>query len=291
MALLIKCVYYTLYYYRSGSSLAGSYFPILLKTLCRDKCLFLLFSGDSVSHYETIKMVDNFFSAYLSSLVWLSSHATLQSPLRLLGAVTDGERLRRYYTTPVSFRELKWVELGVDTHSDSSTATKVLEELFQLMKGVVLLPLPDTTKDSLCQYILSTHNLVEREEESLKYSKSLLLNLIYHQQQQLTILLKETCCQKGVDSNDTYRQLVSTMNFLLTSCTDITCWTCPLINTLLSSSTGVTCFGFLFNLLNRFCQGGDVKNRGEKGSREEIEYKRLVEFITEGELKITISYY
>ncbi len=214
--------------------------------------------------------------------MWSSSHATLQSPLRLLGAVTDGERLRRYYTTPVSFRELKWVELGVDTHSDSSTATKVLEELFQLMKGVVLLPLPDTTKDSLCQYILSIHKLVEGEKESLKYSKNLLLNLIYHQQQQLTVLLKETCCQKGVDSNDTYKQLVSTMNFLLSNCTDITCWTHPLINTLLSSSTGMACSEFLFNLLNRFCQGGDVKHQGEKGSREEVEYKRLLEFITEG---------
>ena len=272
---------------------------MLIKTLCKEKILALLFPKDSEDHSKTIKVIANFISAYLAGIIQTSNCAVVDSPIILHGAVADGERTRRYYYTSSSSssQELKWVELDAKTQSSGVLAGKVFDELFHLLKSIVSQPFPDAANTFLTHYILSHLKLQNCEEKDcLKYAnpKKPLLNLIYCNQNQLTLLLREMSQKLRKMRSNLSKQFSDIMNLLKENCEDYGCWKCPLIDILSGGlhNRGVVYSHILLDLMNRFDSRKPVSLEAEGTETEEVEEKsstEMFEFVSEGESLLKIK--
>ena len=284
--------------YRSDSFVTGHYCSSLLKTLYSEKCLSQLFADNNTTadSSKVIKTISDFISAYIARLIWAINHAVLNSPIKLLGAVSDGERTRRYYTsctTPSSStQEMKWVEINNESNSNNTTLDdRMLDELLHLLKSLVSLPLSSTAKTCLSQNIMSSCKEREVNDDCLQYAKDkmLLLNLIYYNQHQLSALLQAACCHDSTNNYTLSRQFANVMNLLRTNCVDFVCWKQPLIDLLKNSSSSQCQFVYsdiLFDLMNRFCLKNDKVDGAleeEKSVNEEDkDYEQLMDFVTQG---------
>ena len=252
-----------------------------MKTVYSDKCLTLLFSDDLVSdNTKVIKTISNYITEYITRLVWTVNRTILDSPIRLLGSVTDSDRAKRYYPSTIS-QEMKWVVINNETTSNNASLDNpVFDQLFQLLKNLISHPLSLTVLLALNQYILSCYG----SGVQYAYDDMSLLNLIYCNQQQLSTLLQATCFYSN--SNLT-KQFVNIMNLLQTNCNDFICWKQPLIDILNNSSQSNLIYcDILFDLMNRFCQK-DVKVGGalEEGkgiNKNNEDYEQLIDFVTQG---------
>lgn len=217
-----------------------------------------------------------------------------QSPLKLMGAVTDGERTRRYYaTSSSSSHELKWVELATETKCDNSSANhKVFEQLFQLLKNISELMLSESVQTELVQHLVRTCTLEEDTKDSiLKYSKDgyLLLNLIYCNQELVKLLLQEVCHSGSMSStNKGSKQLMEVMKYLKFHCSDFSCWKRPLIDVLSTTENDhpmmfadIVYSEFLYELLNIICTNEMNTINGKTSPLKDN--KNLKEFVSEGQ--------
>ena len=160
---------------------------------------FFPFHVHSSTYIKSITTLKHFISTVLSYL-YDTAAPVHQTPIKLHGAVADGERNRRfsYSTTAFSLQDLKWVELQV-TQVQGESTNSILSELMKLLRSVISLPLTSEATTQLGEFCCAqinasygdstpdpTTNPIECNFAA--YDKPL-LNLILSDKTQLTKLL------------------------------------------------------------------------------------------------------